>query len=1022
VLAQPIDPETLWIAPSPLAAEQVLARLTRRRGLLARPRVWTWRELWREVGRDSLESPALLSDASRHAVLRLAIDRRLSDGMLRQTALLARTLGYRRALLRTFDRWTSSEQHRSTNVKPFTTEIEREQWALYRSYRGMLSEIDAEDEPGYASWASRILESDTLSQWRHFSRVVVFEPRLSGRALWRAFTVLAERTQSICVTHSGRSGVSPARDGLRDRIVELGFVETRIDAASERPPILTFVESKLFDVADHEPPPANSPSGLRILGAPQGDGLALVIAREVRERINAGLLPDQIMILVPTWDEQAERIVETLRSWGIGVEGLGKRPLTADPSIAALLRAARLPGDGWDCSQLAGLLRHGQVGSSWADLDPSLAALAIRETGVFRGRETLRRALLRNDDAAAKDAAGRRAMAVAIVERLGGLFESVEEPATWEGHLARFRRVAESLGLHDVSDDCRSLDALLDQLACVAEIRRRLNLSAETIHWDEFVNEVDSLVRILTVSEPGDTAAPVRVTTVDAAAGARAEVVILANLGEGTFPSRDALDVRDQTGDPARDDAAARRAIGGEMSRFLRVLGSADRAIVLAYPTKDQSGVPLNMAGFVDELKDRLGSETWEGCAHILPRLMPILSEDLAGSPHELRVRAMGLACANPGRETFPLLAGLAAEPLHRGVLQGVAVALRVAHQRQARRLFGPFDGMLHDPAAVRKIAEDFGPNRPAFSASQLETLAFCPFQFFLRYVCHLAPTAVRGEFDEDLALRGRVVHEALQNLHEQLRDTPADDGDSLADRVMRLVESAILQVLELHEISPTEEGHGIRLIESRILANTSSRYARQFLKYAQKHPDASCSHFEINFGPAPEAAGPCLEIGHGQDLIRLQGQIDRIDTFGTEDVMRFRIIDYKNGTAPGAGDLRNGLALQLPLYAMAAESVIFAGQGIEPDSAGYWSLKKDGYKSLVRMTDAKETPWPALREGLERFVVALVRQLRQARLPVRPRTHDCAKWCDYSTVCRIGSLKHVGKVWADAPTLEIEE
>ena len=56
------------------------------------------------------------------------------------------------------------------------------------------------------------------------------------------------------------------------------------------------------------------------------------------------------------------------------------------------------------------------------------------------------------------------------------------------------------------------------------------------------------------------------------------------------------------------------------MSRFLRVVGSADRAVVLAYPTKDQSGVPLNMAGFLDELKDRLGAGLWEDCATVLPR------------------------------------------------------------------------------------------------------------------------------------------------------------------------------------------------------------------------------------------------------------------------------------------------------------------------------------------------------------------------------------------------------------------
>jgi RecB family exonuclease len=1022
VLDQPIDPETLWIAPSPLAAEQILARLTLRRGLLARPRVWTWSDFWREIGRRSPDPPAILSSAGRHSVLRLAIDQHLADDSLDRTAMLVQTLGYRRALLRTFDRWTSSEQHASSTPHRFTTEIEREEWGLYRSYRALLSEIGAEDDAGYASWASKVLASDPQSRSGRFPHVVVFEPRLSGRAIWRAFEWLAEHARRIQVTHSGRPGLSPARDALRDRILSLEFVETPIGTPRDRSAILTFLESKLFDSGDREPPPINRTPALRILGAPAGEGLALVIAREVRERINAGYFPNQILILVPNWDDQADRIVETLRSWGIGVTALGSRPLTADPTIAALLRAARLPSDEWDAAQLVGLLRHGQVGSSWHDLDPARAALAIRETGVFRGRDMLRLALVRRDESSPKDTAERRAMAVEIVDRLSRLFEGVNDPATWDEHLTRFRHIAENLGLGGLGSDRRGLDSLLDQLACAGEVRRRLGRDSRTGSWDEFVREVDSLVRTISISELSESTASVVVATVDAAAGTRAEIVILANLGEGTFPSRDALDVRDRSGDPAKEADAIRRAIGGEMARFLRVIGSADRAAVLAYPTKDQSGVPLNMAGFVDELKDCLGSAAWEACATILPRLMPILSEDLAGSPHEARVRAMGSACANPGRETFPLLASLSGEPRHREILQRVAVALRVAHQRQARRQFGPFDGMLHDPAAARRIAEDFGPARHAFSASQLETLSLCPFQFFLRYVCHLAPTAVRGEFDEDLSLRGRVVHEALQSLHERLRDTPADDGGSTAERVAQLVESAVLGILELYETPATEQGHGIRLIESRILAKTSSRYAGQFLKYAQKHPDAACSHFEVDFGPKAGAYGPCLEIGQGEDSIRLQGQIDRIDTIQNENTFKFRIIDYKNGGVPGLADLKSGLALQLPLYAMAAESVILAGRGIEPDSAGYWSLKKDGYKSLVKMNDDGTTPWPILREALERFVVELAQQLRQGRLPVRPRANDCMTRCDYSTVCRIGSSKRVGKVWNGAPTLELEE
>ena len=155
ILAQRIDPQTVWIAPTPLAAGQILARLTLRRGQLERPRVWTWRDLWREIGRDRFDQPALLSQAGRHAVLRAAIDERRVDGTIDRTAELVRTLGYRRNLLRTFDRWTSRERSRSSNPDLFTDEIECEVWAIYRTYRRLLSELGAEDEEGHAPWAWR---------------------------------------------------------------------------------------------------------------------------------------------------------------------------------------------------------------------------------------------------------------------------------------------------------------------------------------------------------------------------------------------------------------------------------------------------------------------------------------------------------------------------------------------------------------------------------------------------------------------------------------------------------------------------------------------------------------------------------------------------------------------------------------------------------------------------------------------------------------------------------------------------
>ena len=146
--------------------------------------------------------------------------------------------------------------------------------------------------------------------------------------------------------------------------------------------------------------------------------------------------------------------------------------------------------------------------------------------------------------------------AAQILDRLAKLLDGVDEPATWEDHVFRLDRLAGSLGFADMGAANRPLETLLACLAEVSEIRLRLGRGSEMLRWGEFVDEVHSLVRVLAIPEGRAPAASVRITTVDAAAGVRAEVVILANLGEGTFPSREALDIHDTSGDPIKEREA----------------------------------------------------------------------------------------------------------------------------------------------------------------------------------------------------------------------------------------------------------------------------------------------------------------------------------------------------------------------------------------------------------------------------------------------------------------------------------
>ncbi len=168
--------------------------------------------------------------------------------------------------------------------------------------------------------------------------------------------------------------------------------------------------------------------------------------------------------------------------------------------------------------------------------------------------------------------------------------------------------------------------------------------------------------------------------------------------------------------------------------------------------------------------------------------------------------------------------------------------------------------------------------------------------------------------------------------------------------------------------------------------------------------------------------------LGAENEAVRIQGLIDRVDVLDLGDETRFRVIDYKSGSAPAKADVRLGIALQLHLYAMAVERTLVAGENARPLDVGYWSLKNDGYKAIENMAAVKDgrvepaSQWVQQETSIERYVLALVRRLRAAAFPVAPRRTDCTRTCDFQAACRISQVRKAGRSWADEPRLEAPE
>ena len=780
---------------------------------------------------------------------------------------------------------------------------------------------------------------------------------------------------------------------IRARLLDRGYAEECHAPDLWRVAGLRDAERELFRADVHSQPLIQDASGLALLGAPQGEGVGLIVAREVRrllaeERVAA----EDVLVLVRSWDDHADAVLGVLRSWGLPVATIG-RPigLNAAPAVALVLRALRLPIDGWEAVEVIRTLRHGRFRPDWPEAatpeSAARAASAVRDAQVFAGRKKILAALDRMADESKNERLrSRAAEARALVNRLIVAVEASHRIGSWTDHARRLGRLVESLGMVVEGDE--ALERLRDAVEDAADVREGAG-ETRPVPFAEFVRAVETLVG--ESSEANDRIAPgsLVMATVDGAAGARARHIVLANLAEGTFPSRAAV-----------ESVGGSRSFGREMNRFLRVIGSASEGLTLVSPTRDEKGQEVLAAGFLDDLSRQLDPRAAHLRREVLPLVDPTLIDrpDLALAPADARARAVALACL---RQDTSTLAALAREPAHRPVLLGAAAALSLTADRLGSRVFSHYDGVIAEPVAVAKVAAEFGAQH-VFSASQLESYLTCPFQFFAKYVLELKPVDDYDDLDEDFRFRGIQVHQLLEELELLHR---LDDRDRLA-----LTPIVIATGMSAELTDGSETDSGLQEIEKRRMERTLTEYSRQMDQYREqsKIPGGTPAHFEVVFGGNQgNEENPCLVLGEGARAVRIQGKIDRLDVVETPEGPKFRVIDYKTGSRPTNQSVKDLLMVQLPLYALAVERLGLAGEATTFSDLGYWALRDGGFKRVPL------DGWPDDRERLESKVLETAASLRSGLFIVQPQKDDCERTCDFALVCRIGQVRRVQKTVA---------
>ncbi len=407
----------------------------------------------------------------------------------------------------------------------------------------------------------------------------------------------------------------------------------------------------------------------------------------------------------------------------------------------------------------------------------------------------------------------------------------------------------------------------------------------------------------------------VMVTSISRVKGSGIQALFLLGLNDGVLPSapasegllggdeREAINLAYQKiGSPSRLNGATERDQAEHFSVYCAIT-LPTRRLYLSYASTGEDGAAMRPSILLNRVRaifPRLTATSAPSSAEEggLPALWKAASALREGSADDEQLAAWRYFLAAPQYRSDVLAARDALLPVQAPTNLSPAVA---------EELFG----------------------RRSIGVTRLERFALCPFRHFVQNGLRPMPLYEPGLRPLDV---GSLYHAALDALtgavaHEGVAWEAIDEG-LLGALLERTMDPLIAQAAQ----TPGYEGGraAARLREIRRTLHKTARVVAFQLKGSLFVPIGK----EIPFGR--DMPYPPLELTLDDGgKIELEGRIDRVDFYRHGRDSLLRVIDYKSGNAKlDVQAIEQGLALQLPLYAVVAE------RALGGETAGFFYCK----------------------------------------------------------------------------------
>lgn len=326
---------------------------------------------------------------------------------------------------------------------------------------------------------------------------------------------------------------------------------------------------------------------------------------------------------------------------------------------------------------------------------------------------------------------------------------------------------------------------------------------------------------------------------------------------------------------------------------------------------------------------------------------------------------------------------------------------------RQAKRVFTLYEGILQDPEALEALRKDHSLEEKRISASRLETFAACPLRYFYKYVLRLTVTPEPEKVLELQASdRGNLMHDILeQTLRRGLKEGWVQKPDLKEGN--KALEEETQKAFRRFEKEGVPGAPALWAWEKGQMAGDLKQVLTEVLQDDEWVPFG----FEVGFGNdktsahRQDAKTPSEKTDEGKNPevifalekgknFHLQGRMDRVDV--SKDEKSLRVVDYKSGSSNGVSknSVKAGTKLQLPFY-------LWALAKLYPEKEARQALydyitRKGGYKQVPFTPESPDQIHDILSQVLSTVNDGVEKGLF-------PAVGQACEHCDYGRLCGTG-------------------